>query len=139
MDFCVWLLSLSIMFLGFIHVVTYITTSFLFFFLIYFFNQSSILYTSLYTCQSQSPNLSHNHSHNPATFPLSVHMFVLNICVSISALQTGSSVPFFKVPHICVNIRYLFFSFCLTSLYMTVSRSIHVSTNNPILFLFMAE
>ena len=27
--------------------------------------------------------------------PLGVHMFVLYICVSISALQTGSSVPFF--------------------------------------------
>ena len=41
--------------------------------------------------------------------------------------------------HICVNIRYLFCSFWLTSLCMTVSRSFHVSRNDPILFLFMAE
>ena len=47
----------------------------------------------------------------PPLTPISVHMFVLYICVSISTLQTGSSVPFFYVPHICVNIRYLFFSF----------------------------
>ena len=39
----------------------------------------------------------------------------------------------------CVNIRYLFSPFWLTSLCMTVSRSIHVSTNDPIWFLFMAE
>ena len=31
----------------------------------------------------------------PPLSPLGVHTFVLYICVSISALQTGSSVPFF--------------------------------------------
>ena len=31
----------------------------------------------------------------PAAYPLGVHTFVLFICVSISVLQTGSSVPFF--------------------------------------------
>ena len=31
----------------------------------------------------------------PPPSPLGVHIFVLYICVSISALQTGSSVPFF--------------------------------------------
>ena len=43
---------------------------------------------------------------------------------------------FFQIPHTCVNIWYLLVSFWLTSLSMTVSRSIHVSTNDPILFLF---
>ena len=33
----------------------------------------------------------------------------------------------------------MFFSFWLTSLCITVSRSIHVSTNDPVLFLFVAE
>ena len=47
---------------------------------------SSILYTSVYTCQSQSPNSSHPHPHPPPLSPLGVHMFVLYICVSISAL-----------------------------------------------------
>ena len=32
---------------------------------------------------------------HPATYPLGVHTFVLYICVSTSALHTGSSVPFF--------------------------------------------
>ena len=58
---------------------------------------------------------------------------------SPSALHIGSSVPFFWIPHICVNICYLFFSFWLTSYCMTVFRSIHVSANGTILFLFMAE
>ena len=38
--------------------------------------------------------------------------------------------------HIYVLIRYLFFSFWLTSPCMTGSRSIHVSTNDPFSFLF---
>ena len=36
--------------------------------------------------------------------------------VSISGLQIGSSVPFFYIPHICVNIRY----FSLSELYHSV-------------------
>ena len=36
-------------------------------------------------------------------------------------------------------MQYLFFSFWLTSLCMIVSGFIHVSTNDPISFLFMAE
>ena len=49
----------------------------------------------------------------PPPPPFGVHTFVLYICVSISALQTSSSVPFFSVPHTCVNLRYLLFSFWL--------------------------
>ena len=71
--------------------------------------------------------------------PLGVHTSVLYVCVSISALQIGSSVPFFYIPHICVNIRYLFFSFWLTPFCMTISRSIHVSAKGTISFLLMAE
>ena len=59
----------------------------------------------------QSPNSSHHLPHPPPLSPLGVHTFVLYLCVSISALQTGSSLLFFQVPHICINIRYLFFSF----------------------------
>ena len=39
----------------------------------------------------------------------------------------------------CVNMQYLFFSFWLTSLCMTDSRSIHISANDLIVFLFMSE
>ena len=41
--------------------------------------------------------------------------------------------------YMCVNIRYLFFSFWLTSFCMTVSRSIHVSANGTTSFLSMTE
>ena len=41
--------------------------------------------------------------------------------------------------YICVNIWYLFFSFWLTSLWMTDSGFIHITTNDPIYFLFMAK
>ena len=40
----------------------------------------------------------------------------------------------FHAPFSCVNIRYLFFFFWLTSLCMTGSRSIHITTNDPISF-----
>ena len=62
-------------------------------------HQLSVLYRVVYIRQSQSPKSSH-----PCISPVSVHVFVLCICVSISALQIGSSIPFFQIPHICVNI-----------------------------------
>nr|XP_058922270.1 THAP domain-containing protein 6 isoform X3 [Kogia breviceps] len=47
-------------------------------------------------CIHVNPNLPIHHTTTPRTLsPLGVHMFVLYICVSISALQTGSSVTFF--------------------------------------------
>ena len=51
----------------------------------------------------------------------------------------AAAVPFFKIPYMCVNIWCLFFSFWLTSLCMINSRSVHISTNDPVSFLFMAE
>ena len=37
-----------------------------------------------------------------------VHMQVPYGFISIPALKIGSSVPFFQIPYICLNIRYLF-------------------------------
>ena len=50
---------------------------------------SNLAAAAVYICQSQSPS--------PSYFPslLGIHMFVLHICVSISALQISSSIPFF--------------------------------------------
>ena len=75
----------------------------------------------------------------PSRLPslVSIHWFSVN--VSISALQIGSTILFSYISHTCVNIWYLLLSFWLTSLCMTVSRSIHVSANGTILFFFMAE
>ena len=63
----------------------------------------------------------------------------LHLCLYFCFANKIIYTIFFYIPHICVNIWYLFFSFWLTSLYMTVSRLIHISTNDPVLFLFMAE
>ena len=41
--------------------------------------------------------------------PLGICMFVLYICVSTSALQIGSFVLFFWLPHMFINTWYLFF------------------------------
>ena len=75
----------------------------------------------------------------PPPHPPLVSMFVLYVHVSISAFQIRSSLAFFQIPHICVNIQYLLFSFWLTSLSMTIFRHIHVSANDAVSFLFMAE
>ena len=69
---------------------------------------SCLFYTQYQQCICVNPNLP-----IPPTqpFPLGIHTFVRYVSVSISALQIGSSVPFFQIPHICIEIRYLFFSF----------------------------
>ena len=59
----------------------------------------SVLHMVMYICQSQHPNS----SYLPVPWP-SVHTSVLCLCISIPVLQIGSSVPFFSIPHIRVNI-----------------------------------
>ena len=44
-----------------------------------------------------------------------------------------------ELPYTCVNTWYLFFSFWLTPLCMTESAFIHITTDDPMVFLFMAE
>ena len=60
---------------------------------ILFFYWFSVLYILVYICQSNLPV--HPTTTPTPLSPLGVHTFVLYICFSISALQTGSSVPFF--------------------------------------------
>ena len=51
-----------------------------------------------------------------------IHMSVFYIYVFISLSQISANASFFWNPHISNTIRYLFFSFWLTSCCMTVSR-----------------
>ena len=51
-------------------------------------------------CIYVKPNLP---IHPTLLFP-TMSMSILYICLSIPALQIGSSVPFFQIPHICTNI-----------------------------------
>ena len=69
-------------------------------------HQLIISHMVVYIHQSQSPNLSH-----PFLPGFWSHMFILYICISIPALETGSSVPSFWISYICINIQYVFFSF----------------------------
>ena len=71
-----------------------------FWILFYFFIQQVLISYPFYThqCIHVNPNLPTHHTTTPTPpwlSPLGVHTFVLYICASISALQTGSSVPFF--------------------------------------------
>ena len=77
----------------------------------------------------------------PSPYP-QVHSLV-GLCL-YSCLAPRSFVTFFFFldsiyMYYGIQIQYLFFSFWLTSLCMTDSRSIHLTTNNSISFLFMAE
>ena len=64
-------------------------------------HQLTILYIAsiVHICQSQTPGSSHPSSLRPL-----VCICLSSMCVSISALQIRSSVPFFQIPHICINI-----------------------------------
>lgn len=88
----------------------------------------SILYIIVWVCQSSLPV-------HPT---LSLLMFVLYICGSVSALQISSSVHFSRF-HIYDITQYSLFLFWLTHSVRTMSRSIHASANDTISLLFMAE
>ena len=76
----------------------------------------------------------------PFPLPMSSSPFSMSSSLFLSYPQVPHNLFFFsQIPYVCVSIWYLFFSFCLTSLRMTVSRSIHHTTYNSISFLFMAE
>ena len=64
-------------------------------------------------CIHVNPNRPIHHTTTTTPLPVSplgVHTFVLYICISISALQTGSSVPFSRF-HIYALIHNICFSF----------------------------
>ena len=73
-----------------------------------------VLHMVVYICQSYSPSLSHPFltSH--------VHKSVLYVCISIPALQIDSSVPFFWIPDMCVNV-YLLLSGLLHSVCIMIT------------------
>ena len=74
--------------------------------------------------------------HPTLSFPCCVCKSVLYVCISIAALQIDSSILFFYIPYICINIQCLFFSFWLTSLCMIGSRFIHLIRTDSSVFLF---
>ena len=93
----------------------------------------SILYILVYICQSQSPNSSHHH--RPCHFHplLSIRLF----STSVSQFLPCKLVHLYHFSrfHIYALIYDIFVFLFLTSICMTVSRSIHVSTNDSISFL----
>ena len=62
-------------------------------------HQPSIVCMVVCICQSQSLDSCYTISF------FGVHTFVLYICIPISALQMGSLVPSFSIPHISINIQ----------------------------------
>ena len=67
--------------------------------LICFLHSISSVYTSIPVSQVIPPM---------PRFALGVLTFVFYICVSVSALQLRLSIPFFQIPHTCINIQYCF-------------------------------
>ena len=65
----------------------------------------AILHLVVYICQCYSLTTS------LSPLPPCVLKSILYICVFIPALSLCLSVPFFKIPYICVSVRYLFYSF----------------------------
>jgi len=90
-----------------------------------YFTHGSVL------CQCDTPSLSHLLS--PASH---VYKSVLCACISIPALQIGSSMP--QIPYIYVHI-YLFFSFWLTSVCTTDSMFFHITPNDSMSFLLVTN
>ena len=79
---------------------TYILLFFLNFWILFIFlyNRFLLVINCIHISVYMSIPISHSSHHHPQTPPLSplgVHTFVLYICVSISALQTSSSIPLF--------------------------------------------
>ena len=70
--------------------------------------------------------------------PMSIGLYSY-VCFSIAALQINSSVLSFQIPHICISIQHLYFSFWLTSLCVIGSRFIHLIRTNSNAFLFVSE
>ena len=75
---------------------------------------------------------------------VSIHSSSTPVSLSISALQIESSIPFFQIPHVCVRRRFFFLFLIDFTLYfllliycVTLSRSIHISTDDPVLLLFV--
>ena len=102
--------------------------------LILAYASSSPAFLMMYSAQKwnkQSDNIQPWHTPSP----------IWNQSIVPCPVLTVASWPAYRFlrRHTCINIHYLFFSFWLTCLCMTDSRSIHISTNDPTLFLFMAE
>ena len=101
-------------------------------------HQLPILHLIVYICQCHS--LTSSYLTLPPTTPypqvcsLRLHLYS---CPALRFFRTFFF--FFQIPYICVSVLYFFFSFSLSSLCMTDSRSIHLTTNNSISFPFMAE
>ena len=87
-------------------------------------------------CVYISPNLP-SHPILPF-FLLHVHMSILYVCVYSCPANRLIFTNFLDSTYMHYTVWY-FFSFWCTTLCVTDSRSIHVSTNDPILFLYMAE
>ena len=70
----------------------------------------------------------------PPPFPTALHSHLcsLHLCL-YPCPANGFICTIFLEP------TYMFFSFCFTSLFRRVSRSIHISTNDSISFLLMVE
>ena len=106
-----------------LHLASLVTTCTALSSLCYSRNPLAIYFTHGGVCQASSSN-----SFHPPSQP-HVQISILQVCIATPALKINLSVLFFQSPHLCMNIRYLIFSFGLTLLGMLDSKakSLHMT------------
>ena len=89
-----------------------------------------LYYTCFNAILSEHPTLAFSHR---------VPKCVLYICISFSTLHIGLSLPYFKIPYLCISILYWSLSFWLTSPCIMGSSFIHLIRTDSNEFFLMAE
>ena len=95
---------------------------------IYFIHSINSVYTSIPVSQFIPPT----------TFPLDQYVCFLHLHLYFCFANKIIYAIFVDSIYM-INIQYLFFSYWFTSLWVIVSRSVLISSNDPISFLFTAE
>ena len=101
----------------------------------------SLIAYFLYSINSVYAPIPISHPTHPSFHPWYPYIYSLGLCLYF-CFGNREFIPvffFFQITHICIDIQYLFFSFWFTSVYVTVSRSVHISTDDSISFFLMAE
>ena len=123
-----------------IHIYPYYSYCSYFFLMFICFLISHPFYTHQGIHVNPNRPIQHTTTPTPCRFPplVSIRLFSTSVPLFLPCKQVH--LYHFSRFHIYVLIYDICFSLSdLTSLYTTVSRSIYVSTNNPISFLFMTE
>ena len=90
--------------------------------------QSSILYTSVYTCQSQSPNSAHHHPHPTAVFPpWCPFICSLHLCLNFCPVNQFICTIFLGSTYMCSYTIFVFLFLTYFTLYDSLQINPHLN------------